>query len=263
LIKSNPNDKQLWLQQTNALLSQEKKIEAALNLETMHLKGFADEANLNLLGNIYMDQAQPRLALAAYSAAIDTSKQLNVSQALKAARIMNDFGFPNEAADLLKKIRSAAGTLPTADMVQLELTDVKIARSQKLNDRAATILQRLATDAPGHPDVMLETGKFYDFLAREEADEEKRKAHLSEAKANYQLAMGTESTSYPANLAYGQLLVREGRALEALSFIEKALSLKKSDSLEQYASRVRRAADREKARNERAQSERANAQPQK
>jgi hypothetical protein len=39
--------------------------------------------------------------------------------------------------------------------------------------------------------------------------------------------------------------------------------LKKSDSLEQYTSRVRRAADREKARNERAEAERAAAQPQK
>lgn len=261
LIKSNPNDKQLWLQQTNALLSQEKKIEAALNLETMHLKGMADEANLNLLGNIYMDQAQPRLALAAYSAAIDASQKLNVPQALKAARIMNDFGFPDQAADLLKKIRSAAGNLPQAELVQLELTDVKIARSQKQNDRAATILQRLGTDAPGNPEVMLETGKFYDFLAREESDEEKRKAHLAEAKTNYSLALATESTAYQANLAYGQMLVREGRALEALPYIEKALSLKKSDSLEQYTSRVRRAADREKARNEREQAERAAAKP--
>jgi predicted Zn-dependent protease len=140
---------------------------------------------------------------------------------------------------------------------------INLTNQQKQNDRAATILTRLGTDAPANPDVMLETGKFYDFLAREEADEEKRKAHLSEAKANYQLAMGTESTAYAANLSYGQMLVREGRALEALPFIEKALSLKKSDSLEQYTSRVRRAADREKARNERAEAERAAAQPQK
>jgi hypothetical protein len=77
------------------------------------------------------------------------------------------------------------------------------------------------------------------------------------------LAIQHDTTAYAANLGYGQLLIRDNRALEALPFIEKALSLKKSDSLEQYVSRVRRAADREKTRLEREQAERANAQPQK
>jgi tetratricopeptide (TPR) repeat protein len=261
LIKSNPNDKQLWLQQTNALLSQDKKIEAALNLETMNLKGMADEANLNLLGNIYMDQGQPMLALAAYSAAIDASQKFNAPQALKSARIMNDLGYPDQAAELLKKIRAAGTQMTPADRVQLDLTDVKIARSLKQNDRATTILTQLATDAPGNPEVMLETGKHYDLLSREESDEEKRKPLLAEAKTHYMLAINSETTAQQANLNYGQMLVREGRALDALPFIEKALNLKKSDALEQYTTRVRRAADREKARIEREQAERANAKP--
>lgn len=261
LIKSNPNDKQLWLQQTNALLSQEKKIEAALNLETMQLKGMADEANLNLLGNIYMDQGQPMLALAAYKSAIEASQNVNVLQAIKAARIMNDLGFPEQAEELTKKIRGAAGQITPADRVQLELTDVKIARALKQNDRATTILKQLAADAPGNSEVMLETGKHYDLLSREESDEEKRKPLLAEAKTHFMLALNNETTAYQANLSYGQMLVREGRALEALPFIEKALNLKKSDSLEQYTSRVRRAADREKARLDREQAERDAAKP--
>jgi tetratricopeptide (TPR) repeat protein len=263
LIKSNPNDKQLWMQQTNALLSQEKKIEAALNLETMHLKGMADEANLHLLGNIYMDQAQPQLALAAYQAAIDLSPKVNLTQALKAARILNDFGHPDPAAELLKKIRATSGTLPLTDRIQLDLIDAKIARTQKQNDRATNILTALAADAPGNPDVILEIGKHYDLLAREETDEEKRKQFINEAKTHYQLALGVESTAYQANLSFGQMLVRDGRALDALPYIEKALTLKKSESLEQYTSRVRRAADREKARLDREQAERSNAEPKK
>jgi tetratricopeptide (TPR) repeat protein len=260
LIKANPNDKQLWMQQVNALLSQEKKIEAALILETLQLKGMADESNLHLLGNIYLDQAQPELALNAYSAALKASSQINVAQALKAARIMNDLSHPDQAANLLTRIREANPKLTTEDRIQLDLTDAKIARAQKQNDRATDILKKLSAAAPANADVLLETAKHYDILAREEADEDQRKKFLAEAKTQYQLAIGFESTAYPANLSYGQMLVRDGRALEALPYIEKALSLKKSDSLEQYTSRVRRAADREKARNEREQAQRT--QPQ-
>lgn len=257
LIKANPNDKQLWMQQVNALLSQEKKIEAAVVLENLALKGLADESNLHLLGNIYLDQSQPQLALQAYSAALKASSKINVAQALKAARIMNDLGHPDQAADLLTRIRESAPQVSPDDRIQLDITDAKIARALKQNDRATSILQKLNADAPANADVLLETAKHFDLLAREEADEEKRKAFLTEAKTQYQLAIGFDATAYPANLSYGQMLVRDGRALDALPYIEKALSLKKSDSLEQYVSRVRRAADREKARKEREQAERA------
>jgi hypothetical protein len=53
------------------------------------------------------------------------------------------------------------------------------------------------------------------------------------------------------------MLVRESRTLDALPYLEKALSLKKSESLDQYVSRVRRAADREKIRIEREEATRA------
>jgi hypothetical protein len=44
------------------------------------------------------------------------------------------------------------------------------------------------------------------------------------------------------------MLVRERRYPDAMPHLQAALKLKKSDSLEQYVSRVRRAADREKDR---------------
>ena len=53
------------------------------------------------------------------------------------------------------------------------------------------------------------------------------------------------------------MLVRDGRTVDALPYLEKSLSLKQSDSLEQYVSRVRRAADREKVRKDREEAERA------
>lgn len=264
LIKENSQDRQLWMRQTSAYLAMEKFDEAIINLEMMRLLGLADEKSLVLLGNIYIDQTQPRLALDAFADAMSRATQFDVAQALKSAKILNDNGNPKEAGEMLQKIRAKAGDKITpADRLALDLTEVKIARNNNQPDVVGSILARLLQDNPTNPDILLETARHYDQCAKNETDEDKIRKHIGEAKTNYMLAMQHDATAYAANLGYGQLLIRDNRALEALPFIEKALSLKKTDSLEQYASRVRRAADREKARLEREQAERANAQPQK
>jgi tetratricopeptide (TPR) repeat protein len=204
-----------------------------------------------------MDQAQPKLALSAYSDALSMAKSVNVPQSLKAARILNDYGFPDEAAELINKIRGATKDIVPADRIAMELTDVKIARAQNNLDRVGTILKQLLADAPANGEVLLETAKHFDQLARDQADEQERAKLNNEAKTHYLLAVENEITAYPANLGYGQMLVRDGRTIDALPYLEKSLSLKKSDSLEQYVSRVRRAADREKVRKEREEAERA------
>lgn len=264
LIKENTQDRQLWMRQTSAYLAMEKFEEAIINLEMMRLLGLADEKSLVLLGNIYIEQTQPRLALEAFAEAMKRAPQLDVAQALKSAKILNDNGNPKEAAEMVQKIRAAAGDRMTqADRLSLDLTEVKIARNNNQPELVGTILNRLLQENPTNPDILLELAKHYDQCAKNETDEEKVRKHIGEAKTNYMLAMQHENTAYAANLGYGQLLIRDNRALEALPYVEKALSLKKSDSLEQYTSRVRRAADREKARLDREQAERSNAEPKK
>lgn len=264
LIKENTQDRQLWMRQTSAYLAMEKFEEAIINLEMMRMLKLADEKSLVLLGNIYMDQSQPRLALDAFSEAMSRAPKLDVTQALKSAKILNDNGHPKEASEMVQKIRAAAGeNLAPADRLNLDLTEVKIARNNNQLDVVGAILTRLLQENPTNPEILLELAKHYDQCAKNETDQEKIRKHIGEAKTNYMLAMQHEATAYPANLGYGQLLIRDNRALEALPFIEKALSLKKSDSLEQYTSRVRRAADREKARIEREQAERANTETKK
>lgn len=264
LIKENTQDRQLWMRQTSAYLAMEKFEDAIINLEMMRLLGLADEKSLVLLGNIYIEQTQPRLALDAFTEAMTRTPQLDVAQGLKSAKILNDNGNPKEAAEMVQKIRSSAGDRMTpAERLTLDLTEVKIARNNNQPELVGTILNRLLQENPTNPEILLEIARHYDQCAKNETDEEKVRKHIGEAKTNYMLAMQHESSAYAANLGYGQLLIRDNRTLEALPFVEKALSLKKSDSLEQYTSRVRRAADREKARLEREQAERANAESKK
>jgi tetratricopeptide (TPR) repeat protein len=247
LIEENPNDKQLWLQQTHAYLALERKEDAAINLEILRLKNLSDENNLNLLGNLYMDRNQPRLALEAYLAAIDKSSTLDVSRALKSARILNDYGHPEKAGEFIVKIRAKLGeNIPDTNATALLLAEVRIAQSLKKTDTVGMLLSKLVEIDPANGEVLLELARHHDLLATNEPDEEKRGALIQNARTNYQLALRFENIAYQANLALGQMFVRERRYAEALPLLESALNLKKSDSLEQYTSRVKRGADRQK-----------------
>ncbi|MDP3852056.1 MAG: tetratricopeptide repeat protein [Luteolibacter sp.] len=245
LIEENPNDKQLWLQQTNAYLAMERKDDAIVNLETLRLKGIADEANLNLLGNLHMDRNEPQLALLSYLAAMDKATVLDIPRALKSARILNDYGFPDKAEQFIARIRSKTGDkLPSAHLTALLLTEVRVSQSKNEAERTGTLLKQLVELNPADGEVLVELGRHKDLLSRDEADEEKRAALVNEARTSYQLAARIEAVAYQAHLALGQMLVRERRYPEALTHLQAALNLRKSESLEQYTSRVRRAADR-------------------
>ena len=245
LIAENPNDKQLWLQQTNAYLAMERKDEAIINLESMKLKGIADEMNHNLLGNLHLERNEPQLALLAYLAAMDMAPVLDIPRTLKSARILNDYGFPEKAQVFIDRIRAKAGDkLAPADRITLLLTEVRVSQAKNEPDRTDALLGQLLEINPANGEVLLELARHKDALSKEESDETKRSQLVADARTNYQLAARMDAVAYPANLALGQMLVREHRYGEALTHLQKALTLKKSESLEQYTSRVRRAADR-------------------
>jgi len=249
MILENPNDRQLWLQQTSAYLSMDRKLDAAINLEVLQLKGIADENNLNLLGNLYMEQGEAQLALYAYLAAIDKSSSFNVNRALKSARILSDYGFPDKAQDFLDKIRLKLGTAPAKqDQIAFLLTEVRVAQAKNNHDQAGTGLAMLIDLDPANGEVLLEFARHLDLRSRDETDPDKDAKFVQEAKTNYQLALKYSNVAYQANLGLGQMLVRERRYPEALPYLQAALNAKKSESLEQYIRRVRRAADRMEAK---------------
>ncbi|RYD64637.1 MAG: tetratricopeptide repeat protein, partial [Verrucomicrobiaceae bacterium] len=260
LITENPEDRQLWLQQTTALIGQDKKIDAAVNLEVLRLKGLANESELNLLGNLYMEQGEAQLALFAYLDAIEKSPKLDVTRALKSARILNDYGYPEKAAAFVDRVGKVP-TLSSKDLFDLDLVRVRIAQSAGQQEKVGELLRDLFTRDPGNAEVLLELAKNYDLLAKNENDDSKRPALLGEAKSHFKLALEKPTVAYQANLGLGQLLVREKQYPEGLPCLERALSLKPGDkaSLEQYISRVKRAADRETLRKEREAKERAEA----
>lgn len=248
LIEENPNDREIWLQQTNAYLALDRKEDAIVNLETLRLKGLARESELTLLGNLHLATEQPQLALLSYLAAVEDTKDLDVPRALKTAMILTDYGFPEKSDSMIAAIREKAGeSLDTESKTLLLLAEVRSSASAGIDERVSELLASLTELNPADHRVLLEIARHSDRLSREESDEDQRAALVVEARTHYQLAARDEKSesAYPANLSLGQLLVREKRHVEALPFLQAALEIKPSDSLTQYVSRVRRAADRQ------------------
>jgi tetratricopeptide (TPR) repeat protein len=236
-------------------------MDAAVNLEVLRLKGLANESELNLLGNIYMEQGEAQLALFAYLEAIEKAPKLDVARALKSARILNDYGYPEKAAAFVDKVAKTGG-LSSKEQMDLDLVRVKIAKTAGDSDQVGTLLRDLFARDSANPEIRLELAKHYDNLAKNETDEGKRAANFGEAKNYYKFALESPTVAYDANLGLGQLFVREKQYTDSIPYIERALSLKNGDksTLEQYLSRVRRAADRETQRKEREAAERAAAE---
>jgi tetratricopeptide (TPR) repeat protein len=249
LLKENPNDKALWLQQASSYLALDKKQDAILNLEILRRKGLADEGNLTLLGNLHMDSGEPGMALVAYQEAMKRASRPDLVKTLKSARILSDYGAPEKAGELLSTLRTMSGsTLSAEDQAAITLTEVRVARALEQPDRVSELLEQLLASRPADPEVLLETARHKDGLSRDMEEGDARTSLLREARSHYQLAIRNDATAYAAHLGLGQLLVREKRYDEALPHLEAALQAKRSESLEQYVSRVRRATDRMKQR---------------
>jgi tetratricopeptide (TPR) repeat protein len=259
LIAEYPEDPQLWLQQTQALLSREMKMEAAVNLEVLRMKGLASTDELNLLGNLYIDQGEAQLALFAYLAAMEKSEKFDIEMALRSATVLNDYGYPEKAASFVSRIRKSAGSgLSEEAQVRVALLEVKIARNLGEQQKVASILETLVRNDPGNGEVLLELGRHYDGLAKEAEDEAERLKYAGEAKSRLMLIADREGDiGYGANLSLGQLLTRDLQFVQALPYLEKALEMRPNDNLRSYVSKVRRAADRQQQREEREAAEKA------
>lgn len=261
LIDETPDSKQLWLQQANAYLGMDQKMRAAANFEILRRKGLADVATLDLLGNIYMDQGQPMLALGAYLAAMRKGEGLNIRRSLETARVLVDYGATEEALEYVVAVRDqAAGQLTTADQVALLLVEMDAAKVNQDEEKVGALLDQVLEIEPGNGKALVERGLYLEGRADLVDDPDEREALLAKARTSLRLALEKPDVAYEANLRYGQMQVRQRQFIEGVNYLKVALELKESDNLQQYVRRVERAAERQKVREEREKTERAEAE---
>jgi len=261
LIDENPENALFWKQQANCYIQSGEIMRAAENYEALRLKGLADEASLNQLGDIYANQDDPLLALGAYLAAMRKSETVNVPRSLKSARYLVQLNAPTEASRLIADLRAKAGSALTREQ-KIDTLMIEGDIASALGDLPAATARLTAAleldTTKGATRVSL--GQLLARRAAEEADEKKAAQYHLEARKFFLIAVddSDQKVAFQANLRLAQLYVKDGKYLKALPRLEQAVRLKtgSKQALEQYLRRVQRAAEREKASAERLRLER-------
>lgn len=252
LVKEAPDKKSYWELMVNCRLSLGEKMKAARTIEVMRHMGLADARLLKLLGDIYMDQSQPVLALGAYMISMKKTDGESKGAGLAAARILLDYGALEESAKYLHAYRVSKGAALTKDEKrEIGLLEARGAEKRGKLDEAVRFIDALLTSDPMNGEALVFLGRLHEQRAQSvEADDAKEKAyHL--ARVSFRRALSIKGSEYDANLRYGQMLVRRLQFESGLPYLKRAQSLKPDNkNLTRYVRRVEAAANRAKLRRE-------------
>ena len=232
LIKEEPDNADYWLLQSNAYIGRGSSMKAAQNIEVVRRLGGADLSTLTLLGDIYMNNEAPDLALDAYTAAIELADGGDSAPLLRAAEILTRTANYEQASTMIARLRDGLGdALSQSETMTLLTLEAKIARAQGDDEQAVETLKQIVAQDSLNGDALIELADYY----AEQGD-------MAKAVTRYQQAEKIEAFERPALVAHAQALVREGDYQAALPLLRRALRIESEPNLEDYAQRVERAA---------------------
>lgn len=232
LITNDPNNTDYWVLQSNAYLGLDESLKAARNLEVVQRLNKADIQTLSLLGDIYMNNEMPDLALNAYLLAAELAQDEDLDLLIKSAKVLTLTVNYEQAETIIGKIRNDfSDKMDEADDLELLTYEAKIARAKGQDDLAASLLIQIIERDLLNGEAIIELAKYY-------ADQGK----LSEAITRFEQAQKIRKYERPALVAHAQTLVNNKEYDEALPLLNRALRIESDRNLKDYKDRVERAA---------------------
>ncbi|MBC8095730.1 MAG: tetratricopeptide repeat protein [Akkermansiaceae bacterium] len=226
LIRLHPERDNLWALQANIYIQKEQPAKAAITLETLRRLGKATPQNLYLLGDLYMAQEAPDLALMAYLEGLDKDGGQNLAKALRPAQILVSRGAWEEARQLFARLRSA-GTLESADELKLLKLEAKVAMSTGAGEEAIKVFERIIERNPLDGEALLLAGDYY-------AKNDQRE----KAEFRYDTAAKLQGFEADAFVKHAQLLVQKQKYVQAAELLHKAQKARPRDNVQRYLEKV-------------------------
>jgi tetratricopeptide (TPR) repeat protein len=236
MIRRDPSRADLWLLQANAWLGLRQPLKAAENFELLDRAGLATVASLNTLGDIYVNEGVPSLAVDAYLRALSKDGD-NAAPAvfMRHAEVLAARGAQAEAGKLLARVKEVCGSrLDAAEKKRALKLEARMAAANGTADQEqARLLESIVALDPLDGEALILLAQFH---AR--AGETDKACFLCER------ASGIESYEAEAKLRHGQILVKSGKYAEALPLLKRSHELKPREDVERYIEQVARAAKR-------------------
>lgn len=233
LIDEDPSNTDYWILQSNAYLGLDQTLKAASNLEVVKRLGKSDLNILSLLGDIYMNNEMPELALVAYLEAINLAKETNLDTLVHSAELFTRLGNYKEAESFINEIRSNFNFEKNSNNeedLKLLICEAKIARSKGEDDLAASLLIKIIERDLLNGDAIIELANYY-------AD----KGMFSEAYTRFEQAQSILEHERPALIAHAQVLVSQKKYSSALSLLNRALLIESDRNLKDFKNKVEKA----------------------
>jgi len=232
LIKLHPNRADFWLLQGNAYLGQQQPMAAAGNIEIVRRMGKAEHATLILLGDIYINNAAPSLALDAYQAALKVANNNDSQSLIRAADILTRSGNFVKGKTMISSTRERFGDqLSDANDLKLLTLEAKIAHAEADTATAITALKQIIVRDALNGEALIELGNIY--AAQDQ---------LPKAINRFEQAEKIEAFERKALIAHAQALVANTDYQASLPLLRRALYIESDNNLEDFVRRVERAA---------------------
>jgi tetratricopeptide (TPR) repeat protein len=225
LIKERPAEKRLWLTYAGVLLSQDRKIEAAVRLETAAGLGVAGADEFLLLGDLYAGQNLAAEAAAAYQKALGPARDRGEQRLIRFAQVLITAGRLTEAEQTLDLLQGEL--TPQGRLARLQ-TRADILMAKKRWADARTEIEALLKLAPLDGNALLTLGRIF-------ANEH----DFARAMLNFEAAYRIPESTYRACLELAGIELRNRRYTKSIEYLEKALRLQRTDTVEDYLARVR------------------------
>jgi tetratricopeptide (TPR) repeat protein len=225
LIKERPGDTRYWFSYASILLADSRKLEAMAVLEAATGSGVAGADEIGLLADLYAEQNLVAEATAAYEKLLARSPELGERKLLRYAKVLTTAGKYAEAAALLDRAQTR---LSPDGLISVRLARSDLLLAQQRWPDARRELEALLKFAPLNGPALLGLGRAY--LGEED---------LARAQFAFESALQIPAATYEASLELANVELKNRHYEKAVEHLQKALSIEKTDAVEDYLARIK------------------------
>lgn len=232
LIKGQPDRSDLWMLQANAYIGLNQPLKAAEIYELLDNLGKSTVDSLNMLADIYINEELYEMAVKSYIRSMEKNPKSKIDRAVRAAKVLAVRGALDETKELVEKIEKMKGSdLNNNDRKDLLKLKARVAVAEGAGQEEVKVLEQIVELDPMDGEALILLGQ----NCVRNGDSEK-------AVYYYELAEAIEKSEADARVRHGQLLVGQGKYIEALALLRKAQTIKYRENIQQYIEQVERVA---------------------
>jgi Flp pilus assembly protein TadD len=225
LIRTKPAEVRYWRLLASNQIRQGNPVDAIATLEVAASVNAAEEEDLVLLGDLYVQQGFSREALTAYRRVEARSPGIGNERLIRVAAALIDQAELDAAAEILASVAPTTSAPQKPDLLRVTAA-LQQARGQ--SGEATETLEAILALAPLDGPTLIALGRM-----REAGGD------VARAELLYEQAAELPDQAYAANVCLANIALATRRYDRAAGFLERALAIESTPHLQDHLARVR------------------------